>query len=126
MHNRDLSEVVKHYLICAMWSSNDESNEAGGDPIDDNYGLADVHPDALKSATEDCQSFLKMVAEAKIDTTWWSDEQMGHDFWLTREHHGAGFWDRGQGEPGTALTKIAHTFGDGNIYVGDDKMVYFG
>lgn len=127
MKDRDLAEVVKHYLICAMWATNDNADpETGGDPIDDNYDLDDFAPEALKEATEDCQSFLKLVADQKVDTSWWSDEQMGHDFWLTREHHGAGFWDRGQGEPGRRLTTLAHTFGEGNLYVGDDNKLHFG
>lgn len=25
---------------------------------------------------------------------WSDDERAGHDFWLTRAGHGAGFWDR--------------------------------
>lgn len=124
MDNYDITEVVKHYLICALWSSNDESDESGGEPMDSNYDLDDIHPTAYATATEDCTSFLMMVSEAKIDTSWWTSEQMGHDFWLTRCHHGAGFWDRGQGAAGDALTKIAHTFSDGDLYVGDDGLVY--
>ena len=39
------------------------------------------------------------------------DEQNGHDFWLTRRRHGAGFWDRGYGDSvGEILTKIAQMF----------------
>jgi hypothetical protein len=34
-------------------------------------------------------------------------DSFGHDFYLTREGHGAGFWDRGLGELGDYLTKIA-------------------
>ena len=33
--------------------------------------------------------------------TW---EQVGHDFWLTSQGHGAGFWDRGLEELGDTLT----------------------
>lgn len=38
--------------------------------------------------------------------------QVGHDFVLTRNHHGAGFWDRGLGEKGDRLTKNAHPYGE--------------
>ena len=30
--------------------------------------------------------------------------QVGHDWWLTTQGHGAGFWDRGLGTTGAALT----------------------
>ena len=50
----------------------------------------------------------------------------GHDFWLTRNHHGAGFWDRGLGEVGRKLTEAAHVYGDYDLYVGDDGKVRAG
>lgn len=37
--------------------------------------------------------------------------QFGHDFYLTREGHGAGFWDRGLGELGDYLTKLSEWAG---------------
>ena len=46
-----------------------------------------------------------------------------HDFWLTRNGHGAGFWagDYGNGE---VLTEIAHAFGNVETYEGDDHLLY--
>ena len=40
--------------------------------------------------------------------------QAGHDFWLTRNRHGAGFWDRGDlyGQFSQKFTDLAHTFGE--------------
>ena len=48
----------------------------------------------------------------------------GHDFWLTRNGHGAGFWDRGLGEAGKKLTDAAHAFGECNLYLGDDDVIH--
>ena len=42
---------------------------------------------------------LRLVANESY--TW---ECIGHDFWLTSQGHGAGFWDRGLGEVGDTLT----------------------
>ena len=39
-------------------------------------------------------------------------EHIGHDFWLTSQGHGAGFWDRGLGEVGDILTDSADGYGD--------------
>lgn len=36
----------------------------------------------------------------------------GHDLLLTRDHHGAGFWDRGIGELGEYLTERAEWIGE--------------
>lgn len=41
-----------------------------------------------------------------------SAENAGSDFFLTRERHGAGFWDRGLGDVGKRLTKAAHSYGE--------------
>lgn len=48
----------------------------------------------------------------------------GHDFLLTRNHHGAGFWDRGAGEVGKRLTAASDPYGETSAYVGDDGKVY--
>lgn len=37
------------------------------------------------------------------------------DFWLTRNRHGAGFWDRGAGDVGKRLTQAAHGFGEQDV-----------
>lgn len=53
--------------------------------------------------------------------------QLGHDFWLTRNHHGTGFWDRGNGANGDALSEICHNcFKSVETYQGDDGFIYFG
>jgi len=40
--------------------------------------------------------------------------QAGHDFWLTRNRHGTGFWDRGDlyGKYSQKFTDLAHAFGE--------------
>jgi hypothetical protein len=43
--------------------------------------------------------------------------QHGHDFALTRNHHGSGFWDRGYGPMGDTLTEAAHAYGDDYIFI---------
>lgn len=53
------------------------------------------------------------------------EAQNGHDFWLTRNGHGVGFWDRGYDkEVGDALTKASESFGEVDLYVGDDGRIY--
>jgi len=124
MKYTDLDMFTNHYLIAAMWSTPDsfDVNGLGGDPIDANYDLCDFTPEALDKATADCDAFRKEAGDLLngID-----DEQAGHDFWLTRNYHGAGFWDRNLGEVGDKLTEIAHRFGEIDLYVGDDGTLTF-
>jgi hypothetical protein len=50
-------------------------------------------------------------------------DMVGHDFWLTRNGHGAGFWDRGLGERGQWLTDMAKPFGSAYLYVNNSGEV---
>ena len=118
-----MDEFTEHYLICALWSSNDESTPSGGDPLDDNYGIEDLAPETLKQAEADCKAFQEANAVdlAKVGNV----EQNGHDFWLTRNGHGCGFWCRGYDkEVAKRLTDASHTCGEVSLYVGDDGKIY--
>jgi hypothetical protein len=59
-----------------------------------------------------------------VVTEFTDDEHIAHDFWLTRNHHGAGFWDGDYGKYGDKLTAIAQTFSEVDLYVGDDGLIY--
>jgi hypothetical protein len=118
-----MDDFTKAYLICALWSSNDESTPSGGYPLDDNYGIEDLAPETLKQAESDCKAFQEANAADLVKAG--NDEQNGHDFWLTRNHHGAGFWDRGYDkEVAKRLTDDCHAYGEVDLYVGDDGKIY--
>ena len=54
-------------------------------------------------------------------------EQAGHDFWLTRNGHGAGFWDRSDDTYfgyQDFFTKISEMHGEVYIYLGDDGFAH--
>jgi hypothetical protein len=67
----------------------------------------------MKDAIEDCNSFI--IANEELLTEYcnrgYDLSQAGHDFWLTRQGHGAGFWDKGMEELGEQLTAIAEAYG---------------
>lgn len=113
----NLRNVVKQYLETALWAETDDD----GEPLDDNYGVNDIDRKSVKKAEKDVKDFLK---KAEKLLTGLSDTDIGHDFWLTRNGHGAGFWDRNLGDQGEKLSKIASSFGSAYIYVGDDGKVY--
>jgi len=127
---RKLDDFTRAYLEAALWSSTDDDDE----PLDRNYGIEDFAPEALVQAVEDAKTFqeynsddLDEAAElAPRRREWTVDEQHGHDFWLTRNHHGVGFWDRGYGDVGDRLTKAAQAYGEVNVIVGDDGLLYIG
>lgn len=126
-HPGDVSERA-----CADW---------GMDRCD--LGADDLHADALASMRADVESFLsspdfddttdEQVAAHERALEVWSTtlgvEQIGHDLWLTRNGHGAGFWDRFGGEQegarvGRYLTEQARPYGESYLYIGDDGKVH--
>lgn len=113
-------KFLQAYIVAALWSSMDESTPEGGEPLDKNYGPDDLAPETLARMRADCERFL---AENASDVEG-DDEQAGHDFWLTRNHHGCGFWDGDWPEAGDRLTAASHRFGEVNLYVGDDGLIY--
>jgi hypothetical protein len=117
-----VEQFVAHYIECALWSSNDESDERGGKPLDENYGPDDLAPEARAGMERECASFIAASGVEGSDN--WNAEQAGHDFWLTRNGHGAGFWDRGHGAEGDALSKVAKSYGSSDLYIGDDGLLY--
>ncbi len=74
---------TRQYIITALWSSMDNSDDQGGEPLDANFGLDDIAAETLASITEDCEAFQRDNA----DDIGNDGEQAGHDFWLTRNHH---------------------------------------
>jgi hypothetical protein len=112
-----MNKFTTAYIECALWASHDDNDE----PMDDRFGLDDIAPEAIKSMEEDCADFQNANAELLADI---DDEQAGHDFWLTRNGHGSGFWDRGLGKVGEQLTAACGPYGSSDLYVGDDGKVY--
>lgn len=130
---RELTEVVMHYAICALWSSTDDSTPSGGYPLDDNYGLEDLAAETMKSMINDCLSFMVFNAEdiaAYCEGLGYGSEQIGHDYWLTRNGHGAGFWDRYYGPDETLravclrLSESARKDGEIYLMVESDGKIY--
>ncbi len=117
-----LEDFVASYTAAALWSSSD-TNDEGKDVALDNFDLADS---ALESMTEDCKDFMITHKDllAEYVAAGQTLDQAGHDFWLTRCDHGAGFWDRGLGELGTKLSEAAKAFGSVDLYLGDDGLVH--
>jgi len=106
------------YVACMLWSSVDDN----GTPLDSIADIDDLDSDARAKVYRDCADFLlnPTVREA-LESGAWSPDQLGHDFWLTRNGRGAGFWDRGKGDLGDDLTEIAKRYGESNAHAYTDS-----
>lgn len=106
------------YITAALFAETDGSDI----PLDCRYGVGDISDETYRQMTEDCDHFLRRHYDDIADRL----EQAAHDFWLTRNHHGAGFWDTGEWEAtlGKKLTESAHSFGEMSLYIGDDGKIH--
>lgn len=111
------NRVVDAYIEAALWTSEPEPG-----PERERRDRATLSPQAIETALADCTAFM---AHNAPDVEALDLSQVGHDFWLTRNSHGVGFWDRGLGEVGARLTRAANRFGESALYVGDDGLLYF-
>lgn len=185
----------RSYVGAALWSTNDESDDCGGEPLDSNYDESDLSEALRAKMKADCAAFYAANSEhihcseredfesaarkagwreitasdcaetraaqcadfrngSMFHTGDWESlcetygiepviipgaplandmdgsiaareaAMAGHDFWLTRCGHGAGFWDGDWPEPAaTALTEASKAFRNVDLYVGDDGEI---
>jgi hypothetical protein len=118
MHDTDISDVELGYLDCALWSSTGDDDQPR-----DVLGVEAIAPETRKQMRTDLTNFV-LQNQALLKASGLQDTQIGHDFWLTRNGHGAGFWDRGLGKVGDQLTAACKAFGSVDLYVGDDGKIY--
>lgn len=125
-----LDTFTRAYIDAALWSSTaygsreeeeQDPADANGDRSgrfdasfhDCNFGAADLSPELRAHVIADCTAFQSAHAEdIAADLA-----QAGHDFWLTRNGHGAGFWDGDWPQDvGKRLTDAAHAYGEEDWY----------
>jgi hypothetical protein len=81
-----LNEFTKACFEAALWSECDE-NEIF---FDDKYNIDDFSLETKNKIISDCANFLDRTKQFIPDNML---KQAGHDFWLSRNGHGAGFFD---------------------------------
>lgn len=127
----DIDAMVQGYLECQLWAQLDYDNPScdchADDPqnachnytLDEKYSVDDIAPEYVDKIRDELSAiatehplavrmFLARTGKTSAPGLY-SDASgsFGHDFYLTREGHGAGFWDRGLGELGDYLTQLA-------------------
>jgi hypothetical protein len=80
-----------------------------------------LHFEIKHEAWAACRRF-RFACEGEIDLTQYDPAQLGHDLWLTRNGHGAGFWDRPEiygAENARILTLMARAMGEHYAHFGE-------
>jgi hypothetical protein len=124
---KDMDSFTRQYIATALWSTTRPDDTF----LDEDYNVEDIAADTLAKMQADCAKFQEEMAEHITDDNLLRNPDndtagtYGHDFWLTRNWHGAGFWDGDYREPAaSALTACAKRFGEFDLYVGDDGKVH--
>jgi len=135
-----LDRVTRAYLECALWAENDESTPSGGEPLDRNYTVKDFAAESVTQALSECAAFVERMAEARavwgdkaeeegveLDEGNFDSSDVGHDFWLSRNGYGAGFFDSPE-KYGEELAEIyqdlARAAGERHAIVGGGGKIY--
>lgn len=111
------TQFSRAYIQCALWASSDNNDI----PLDKNHSYKDIAIQTLQIMQNDCDKFQSENFDDISDDL----EQAAHDFWLTRNGHGTGFWDGDYSEGiGQRLTKASEGFGSFDLYIGDNGQIF--
>ena len=111
----DYSEILNSYLEAALWTVNDD-----GDMDIKGKTIHDFDPQSKAQALKDIQDFIKIAGQqAPDELASYDDGNLGHNIWLSRNGHGAGFFD----DNNDKLQDIARNMKEKYVY-GDGKHVY--
>jgi hypothetical protein len=118
----NINLFVAHYLSTALWAEAEDGEEF-------TWRFANLAQETLRYAQADAQWFFNLAEDKGIDlgTQEWAGKmtRIAYDFLLTRNGHGAGFWDGDWDEPlAGKFCEISEEIGQVDFYVGDDGLIY--
>jgi hypothetical protein len=152
--SEELNEILEGYLECALWTEEERlkedqhvDNKAIDDEDDDDNEIEkliklqrklnnkpfisfitdDLDVDSKIQAYIDIKTFISnaggsAISEALDDN---GTARLGHDIWLTRNGHGAGFFDHSYNFE-KELTDAAHKLKQVDLYINADGKLVFG
>lgn len=131
------SPFARSYVgtMAGLGASYGDGDARGEVENDSSLAPDDLHPTALRSMIAEADSWYAAnaatiaAAEATGEVSRPGGasvvEMAAHDFALTRNGHGAGFWDGDWPEPmASALSDAARAAGESGLYTGDDGAIY--
>ena len=119
--------VFKSHIDTAIWSSTDDE----GNPLDKlNLKLSRsakvcLDYDLVKFFYLACYQLRQgnfVEFESDINDLGFDLSNVAHDFWLTRNEHGTGFWDKNYVTFTTPLNNLSKKFNQVNLYVCEGEI----
>ena len=92
----------------------------------DSFSREDIEPNSLIKAYTDIKQFIKLAGDVAVNEAVEEKgyEQLGHDIWLTRNRHGAGFFDHSYDNE-ESLMNAAHALKEVDLYINDGMKLSF-
>lgn len=110
------------YVSCALWCGVIDEDEDGA-LLYSEWDEGDLSDEARRALEADAADFWESNGAM---LSGFDASRAGHDFWLTRNGHGAGFWDGVYPDDiGRALTAAAKAYGSSNLipYTDEDGNI---
>lgn len=108
--------MAQALVECAVWT-HPENDEGVNEVEQANAGWSEVMGDDEKEVLDECRAFAALAGEDLDDIPATS---AGHNFWLSRNGHGTGFWDRGWEDKGDRLHELARSFGEADLHLSEE------
>lgn len=107
-----LKSVMDNYMEAIYFTEEFIGEDEGTIRSDDEFS-----PVAMARIYNDCKTALSHARELNFEITVDNAPAFGHDLWLTRNGHGAGFWD-GDWEDsfGRKMSEYCQTVREVNVY----------
>lgn len=144
LHDVGCDDFTVQYLETALWASTimlpvseedlvdgcmdvDEDHPLYGvsedGAFDEQFDLSNFTEETVRAAVADCAKFQSDNADDLCDE---DDRHAGHNFWLTRNGHGAGFWDGDyEEEKGKRLSATSEACGELHIWIDEAGSLHF-
>lgn len=112
-----LEDFTRGYVECLEWLLSEDI---------DRDSIEGFDSDSMAKIESECAQFVESHADLLrqyVEVTGRDMASAGHDLYLTRNRHGAGFWDRGSHPCLRELTDSAHAMGETHEYLTDGKEI---
>lgn len=139
---KNINKIINSYIECAIWTdeeqlkyqdkrNNQEFYKISEEDWDESeikelvnnidLNIHNFEENSLIKTYLDIKKFLKLAGDAVNNI---EESEIGQDLWLTRNHHGSGFWDRGYDEEiSNKLTKAAKSLGEAELYIDNENKI---
>ena len=123
MTDLDIEEMVRGYLTCALFTT-----EQDGDNFDSIYTVDDFEEGSVVLAKEILWKFCDLnLSDVFALLEMGADNfSIGCDLWYMQNGYGVGFWDRGTGEIGERLAEFCRHLPERSVVSPDEDEYSYG